>query len=638
MKALALTIAVALSIALLSCGRLQPPTPERDVEDRPTQIAEDGFQSSSTCKACHPSEYGSWHASYHRTMTQVAAPETVRPDFNGAQINVAGQGPLVLDRQDGGFWAEFDDPDARGANGTARRIRRQVLMLTGSHNQQVFWYGSGYSRLIGQLPALYLLGERQWIPRTAAFMQPPSDSHQSETGLWNEICINCHTTHGKHKFAAPPASRPLDRQRAETTVAEFGIACEACHGPGETHTRVNRNPLRRYLLHLSGEADPTTVLPMRLNAARSSEVCGQCHGIWEFYNESSAQRANSEGFPYRPGDTLSSSRFVTQPTTNRQAPTMNRMLARYEGYLRDAFWDDGMVRVSGREYNGLIDSPCFKNAHDETRTMSCSSCHSMHPREGDQRPLADWADTHQLSPGMEGNRACLACHPKLGGNVEAHTHHSSNSAGSACYNCHMPYTTYGLLKAIRSHQVSSPTVSSSIQTGRPNACNLCHLDKTLGWTASALQTWYGVQPVPLDADQQRIAASLLWLLRGDAGQRALVAWSMSWVPAQQASRVTWMAPYLSQLLDDPYDAVRLIARRSLRSLPGFGGFDYDFQAPSDQRRTSIEEAIQVWRRTGPSDPAGVDKALLINPDRTLNHAEIARLGAQRDDRPVNLRE
>jgi len=58
----------------------------------------------------------------------------------------------------------------------------------------------------------------------------------------------------------------------------------------------------------------------------------------------------------------------------------------------------------------------------------------------------------------------------------------------------MPHTSYGLLKGIRSHQINSPTVKASLATGRPNACNLCHLDKTLAWSGQKLNEWYW-QPV-----------------------------------------------------------------------------------------------------------------------------------------------
>ena len=95
-------------------------------------------------------------------------------------------------------------------------------------------------------------------------------------------------------------------------------------------------------------------------------------------------------------------------------------------------------------------------------------------------------------------------------NPTAHTRHAADSAGSSCYNCHMPYTTYGLLKTIRSHTVGSPTVKESVDTGRPNACNLCHLDRTLAWTDDALAALVQArQPFALGEDEQTVAASLL---------------------------------------------------------------------------------------------------------------------------------
>ena len=80
---------------------------------------------------------------------------------------------------------------------------------------------------------------------------------------------------------------------------------------------------------------------------------------------------------------------------------------------------------------------------------------------------------------------------------------------------------------------------------------------------------------------------MLWLLKGDAGQRALVAWHFGWEPAQQASKTDWMAPYLGHLLADPYAAVRYIAHHSLRDLPGFTDFAYDFTGPPEARSLRI---------------------------------------------------
>jgi hypothetical protein len=202
----------------------------------------------------------------------------------------------------------------------------------------------------------------------------------------------------------------------------------------------------------------------------------------------------------------------------------------------------------------------------------------------------------------------------------------------------MPYTTYGLLRAMRSHQVSSPTVASSIETGRPNACNACHLDKTLAWTSESLATWYGTPKVRLTDDEQSIAASLLWLLKGDAGQRALAAWSMSWAPARQVSGTSWMGGPLAMLLNDPYDAVRLVAHRSLASLPGFDGFQSDVLAPSATRVKDTLRALDYWRGTLRTGSRRTDAALLLDASGSPRMDAIIRLGLQRDDRPVVLRE
>jgi hypothetical protein len=77
----------------------------------------------------------------------------------------------------------------------------------------------------------------------------------------------------------------------------------------------------------------------------------------------------------------------------------------------------------------------------------------------------------------------------------------------------MPHTTYGLLKAVRSHQIDSPRVKASLETGRPNACNLCHLDQTLEWASTWLSKWYGHPQAELSPEDRRVSAALLWLLK-----------------------------------------------------------------------------------------------------------------------------
>src|SRR4029077_15258261 len=110
-------------------------------------------------------------------------------------------------------------------------------------------------------------------------------------------------------------------QTADTRAVELGIACEACHGPGEAHATANRNPLRRYTLHFTrGAADATIVQPPRLDPRRASRVCDQSQSSGACGAARWERDANAHGLPYRPGDDLAATRFVVQPTQNLASP------------------------------------------------------------------------------------------------------------------------------------------------------------------------------------------------------------------------------------------------------------------------------------------------------------------------------
>jgi predicted CXXCH cytochrome family protein len=286
-----------------------------------------------------------------------------------------------------------------------------------------------------------------------------------------------------------------------------------------------------------------------------------------------------------------------------------------------------MVRVSGRDYNGLLESPCYKGGQ-----FSCLSCHSLHRSDPDQ----------QLARNRSGDGACTQCHSEFTDESKrlAHTRHSANSSGSECYNCHMPRTTYGVLKAIRSHQVSSPRVGDQLATGRPNACNLCHLDKTLAWTAEHLTRWFG-QPAPsLSAIETNVADGLRLALSGDAGQRALLAWHLGWEPARQASAgPSWIPPVLAQLLDDPYAAVRCIAARSLKATSEFVPPDYAFAQEPFRRNPVAGAVIERWLESTSKEARPGDLPIgNLESNPAAMQALFDQLRLQRDNEPVRLRE
>jgi hypothetical protein len=239
---------------------------------------------------------------------------------------------------------------------------------------------------------------------------------------------------------------------------------------------------------------------------------------------------------------------------------------------------------------------------------------------------------------MDSDQACLQCHRRFAADIPAHTHHDAASPGSRCYNCHMPNTTFGLLHAMRSHQVSSPGVKESVAYGRPNACNLCHLDQTLAWTAQKLHAWYK-QPVPeLSPDDQNIAAAVQWIVKGDAGQRALLAWGMGWPPAQQASGRAWLYPYLIHALTDPYAAVRFDAWKSLQTLPQFNDFKFTYTADPSVLDDAAAEAYKKWYRDVRDPSAAYRSETGLDSNGRFQQDVFPRLRRERDDKPIVLAE
>ena len=191
----------------------------------------------------------------------------------------------------------------------------------------------------------------------------------------------------------------------------------------------------------------------------------------------------------------------------------------------------------------------------------------------------------------------------------------------------MAYTSYGLLKALRSHRIDVPNAAATLDTGRPNACNLCHLDKSIGWAARQLSEWYGVESPSLGEDDAGVPLALLLGLRGDAGQRALVAWALGWASARNAAQAPFVPALLAVLVDDPYDAVRYVAARTMRSL-GLG---------------AVAPGYGFVQRTASRQPLLTDLAQRIPPgvpddERERLRALFERLLAQRDDRPMRLLE
>jgi hypothetical protein len=96
-----------------------------------------------------------------------------------------------------------------------------------------------------------------------------------------------------------------------------------------------------------------------------------------------------------------------------------------------------------------------------------------------------------------------------------------------------------------------------------------------------------------------------------------------------------MAPYLAELLVDPYPAVRIIAERSLRTLPNYETFRHRLDAVPNLRQRAKVEALTQW-----TDAGGAKKqarpTVLILPDGSLQTDEFLKLLKRRNNKEVRL--
>src|SRR5581483_8813139 len=126
---------------------------------------------------------------------------------------------------------------------------------------------------------LYHIAEKRWVHSHGGFLAPEVADFWGKCrgDAWNDSCLYCHNT--------GPVKNPqrLGRELVgyKTEVAELGIACEACHGPGGEHVERNRNPARRFDLAAADAGDPSIVHPGRLSVERRDQICARCHGALE---------------------------------------------------------------------------------------------------------------------------------------------------------------------------------------------------------------------------------------------------------------------------------------------------------------------------------------------------------------------
>ncbi|MCA9209912.1 MAG: ammonia-forming cytochrome c nitrite reductase subunit c552, partial [Planctomycetales bacterium] len=163
------------------------------------------------------------------------------------------------------------------------------------------------------------------------------------------------------------------------------------------------------------------------------------------------------------------------------------------------------------------------------------------------------------------------------------------SEGASCMNCHMPRINEGLEAVVRTHMIYSPTDASMIESNHPNACNLCHTDRSIDWTTEHLTQWYGAKfsedKISKSYSNRTEAVARGWMNSDNEAVRL--------VGADAACRANdrSLLPSILRILDDPYLLNRQFAAMGIERLLGIqlDEYGYSFYMSSAERQAPLKQ-------------------------------------------------
>ena len=471
------------------------------------------YVGMAACAKCHADIHRQWTHSRHSKMVQPATKESVRGDFKLMQVKLRGENYGLRER-DGIFYITERYL-------TGKPAEHRVDYTLGNRRIQHYLTTLPDGKIV-VLPPSWDIARKGWFHNLD--IADPDEVEGVQVQIWNKNCYSCHVSQQEKNF-------DTEKNEYKTAWLDFGTNCERCHGPGSEHVARYSTPSP------AKELPNDIVVQTRLDAARNTMVCAQCHSFRDIFAKGYA--AGADYYNY----------FL--PILEYNQP-------------RDkdpAYWADGRTRRFSNDAYGLWQSECFLKGG-----ATCVSCHSwVHEVEIEKNP--------QLRPAA--NALCTGCHAAIGEKISAHTHHAAASTGSSCIECHMPRTVFSIKAEIRDHSMSVPVPENTIRHGIPNACNLCHKNRDAGWSIKQMDAWYGDrsrQKLIRRADSFALAAKgdprsidpLLAIL-AEPSEGPLVRANAAGHLSQFSKDPTVFAA-LERSLSDPEPVIRQVA--ALRIQPG----------------------------------------------------------------------
>lgn len=498
------------------------------LSDKPSPDA--GYTGSTSCRKCHEKFYQLWAPSHHGLAMQPFTAEFAKKALvpQSRDIVIGDRSYRALVDDKGGWIVE------KGPQGEQKYRIEHVL---GGKNVYYFLTSLDRGRL-QTLPLAYDVNKKEWLDMAASGVrhfpgtaEEPVHWKDSEY-TFNTACYGCHVSQLATNY-------DLKTDTYHTVWKEPGINCETCHGPANEHIRVC-------------EAAPKGTVPKDMKITRggrdfthdqNNAVCSSCHA-----------KAVVLTPTFIPGDKFFD-RFGLVTLENPD------------------YYPDGRDLGENYTYTSWSMSPCVKSGK-----LDCLHCHTSSGR-------------YKFKAAEKANQACMPCHEDKVSNPTEHTHHKADSPGNRCISCHMPMTEFARMHR-SDHSMLPPTPAATIAFKSPNACNLCHKDKTPQWADEHVRAWRSrdyqapvlQRAALIDAarkrDWSKLPEMLAYISSPDRDQ-VFAASLVHLVPASGDPRVI---PVLLGAIKDPSPLARAAAAEGLQNVPTADAVQALVEAAGDASR------------------------------------------------------
>ncbi len=523
------------------------------------------YLGPESCAECHEEKYELWKSHPHSRMNRLPSETSIQGDFQNSVLKLP-TGEVHFNRNQSGDYQMEVFKDGR------RRRLYKVTRTIGSRYMQAY-IGQQIEGpepadhdiyLEHRLPFAYWFKFQRWIPRV--YLNAYGDEVLADgvpideaidgtprVDTYSSSCMNCHNT---FPYAYRIYHENLVGFPDATVAAEIDELSKAISD------EIKVEPTIKSFMTINERLDPDKHL------VTMGISCESCH----FGGREHAQREREIKFlPTSRLTRISADDPRRRPTGKTDNAITIRGICTQCHSGNTHLFPTGGGKGNSHEGLDLLSGACATK-------LSCIDCHEPH------------TGTAQPSGGPDLARhvdVCAKCHtdyaePKF---AISHTGHAAGTVN--CLDCHMPRYTRGIDSLIRTHRISLPVEPEMVSSGMANACNACHLDKSVRWTLNEHQRMWGKQIKPntewSSFDKLDEPAGTMWLASKDSHMRLLAT---GWLASSR-----WASERIDDIaesLNDSEPVNRIFASLAISKVLN--------QKPGDPIQVDITAAPDVRRR------------------------------------------